>query len=227
MKAKSGTTPITESQVISGIQYTLNIATGVITAKKEPDNRKTKSPTFHGMNNAIINLDSVFNVLPPSGPSGGPYQSSWDLAALSFATVTVCGCDLESINGQKLYRLVNYWNLVAGFPPAQSPPTIPALNPNGLISCQVITDPTDPNHGVYMASSLQPVDSGFIWQIGKGLYNPVTQVPAMTPNYVIPAADFMYSYMLGLPDLSPIKFCSFTKSGLPIAGNAEAVVIHF
>lgn len=70
------------------------------------------------MNAKVIDLDSQFNLSPPAT------QTAWNDAAGAYAGIAVCGCARDNINGQKLYRLVNFANAILGNPTAADPPTM-------------------------------------------------------------------------------------------------------
>lgn len=117
-------------------------------------------------------------------------QTEWNTAAALFNGLAVCGCKGKTINGQVLFRLVNYARTIAGLGITN---TAPAIGPSASIPQFIVlqSPPSVPSEQITIDWSNFITQSMIIIQQGKGLANPWLVQPGLLPfQTLLPGAPF-------------------------------------
>lgn len=185
------------------------------TMYKAPTNYAKPNTTFTPMNAVVISLDAIFRGFLPSAPPPIPNKAEWDTAAAQQPHFHVCGCYKETLTGQKLFRVINYFNYIMGTPMIDRPPDM-----SGYIYAGWLDATREPAHGpdprVIRWRSGNPAYAVFgILQLGHGLNNPVLHYTPATGDPIWHDGDPYFQQVWDLPIPAQKYVCPFDNFGRP------------
>lgn len=140
----------------------------------------------------------------------------------------MCGCPRAIIDGQKLFRLVNFANNILGNPIVDSPPTMDAtfnlvfvyvakyhmLYPGPTLGVMV-------ELGVYCPSALS------VFQTNQGLKNPYAIENADGSSAIYRPGDAQFAGLWALPDSGTQQVCVWDQFQCPrYTGVSEVQTIN-
>jgi len=210
-KIQPGTTdPAGTTQ--QAIQFSNN-RSGSVNMQYHPNNLRSMSPSFVAMNNLVILLDAQYDQLSPTD------QALWEISALAYAGMKVCGCLNENISGKKLYRLVNFSGQFLGQPITSTPPPPPLLYPLQLLSIRRTS-----TGSFFVQITYTPLTDTalLILNSGAGLSAPTLTLNAGTSSSIGTFNDPAYAWLKNKPTGFNVSWCFFSFSAAPAGAGRTA-----
>jgi hypothetical protein len=203
----SGTPP--QHLTLDGLTVS-STPSGVNVFRRPVNNFKSPSQTFQQMNQMVVQFDALYNSLPPTG------QAPWIAGAGTIPGTPVCGCNSSTMDGQTLFRLINYLNYLLGnsllmLPPTRLPYDLAAPT---AVNRYDASYPGGPYIGVSTNNGVQAYYA--IIQLGMGLLNPIIYGPAFTPFFIIPQTDPAYNALATPARDTPYTDCIFSLDLWPV-----------
>ena len=178
--------------------------------QQHPNNLSSTSPQYVSMNNTVIALDGTFKQLSPL------VQAIWNTEALNYAGVAVCGCKAETISGQKLFRLVNFWNTLRGFAWVNIPPPTSVNQGVEIEAVNVAKSPPNPTGYVQLETNMNWNGFWILLNMGKGLTNPFESYGFIGSHlFYITSTTTGQIFYFASPQ-TKFSYCIFDTAGQPI-----------
>lgn len=143
-------------------------------------------------------------------------QADWNSAASAYAGVPVCGCANQTIDGQKLYRLTNYYFTITNQPAVTDPPVFQDVVIFDTIGFYEFDDAHGNPIEFQLVSPATTVQAAFVLQEGKGLQNYVfglAPFPAATSFF---PGNHLFNYLAAHLPAPPADTCGWLVTGQPI-----------
>jgi hypothetical protein len=221
MKAKAGPMAPTTGTTIDGLQASIRKnAPSNLNFQQLPNNRRSRSQAYQSMNQLIVDLDSAFDLLPPLGGAGTPTQEGWEIEAANYGAIPVCGCKNQIIGGKKLFRLVNFMRSLEGLAIDSTPPSFTGWQNILFISVQCLNTSNPLITQINIQCTSASGDFYLIFQLGKGLANPVLVFNFATSPLILHAGDPGFDDLLAYKGGAIIACCIWDSLYRPVSNNA-------
>lgn len=186
--------------------------------QKHPNNTRTTSPNFIGMNNTVVSLDAQYK--------GLTNKPDWEAAAITYAGVQVCGCDGKTIDGQKLFRLMNYLHTIIGVPITATPKDSGGGIALKLTSLTLAFPPVVDEPEVQYQGDGGTDGWWMILQQGLGLMNPILEFAPGSFSFIVAAPDPLFYYAQYYLTKPTVQWCTWDFSERPTGtGSCPVIVI--
>lgn len=160
--------------------------------------------------NAIINqIDGIYQTFSST------LKATWQAAAATIPTAVICGCNFQSIDGQKLHRAVNLYNQMNGIAFVTSPPSTSAWAPGELVLYLQENNPPQPVTRTIFAVAPQSSDQTLLIRMSKGIKSPQFHIPAGVVEIFILPGDPFFNDVHSVPLNTTIGWCLSYTNGLP------------